>query len=351
MRSILAAAFVLLTSAIMEPAYAQAPAADRRVDPVERRALTFESHGATLAGTLFRPAGMRDPAVLVVTHGASSPSRDLPLYEHLTDLLPRLGMAVFVYDRRGSGESGGELAQSDYAMLADDAIAGGRRVLALHGFENSRVGYWGLSQGGWLAMLAASRDAQAAFSIAVSAPFVTPDVQMMHATENILRIGGYDQREIDLALDARRASDGFLRGEVDRESAQRRLSEAAVRPWFDRIYMSRTLGDPATSRWLREMNHDPVVVLQDLDKPTLVIFGETDPWIPVKESVDAIENVRRPEDFTLVVLPGVDHSMMVSATPIEQIDPNNFARNRPESPRYFSVLSAWLAERGFTRIG
>ena len=40
--------------------------------------------------------------------------------------------------------------------------------------DASRIGYWGLSQGGWLAASAAQRDPKAAFAISVSAPLVTP---------------------------------------------------------------------------------------------------------------------------------------------------------------------------------
>jgi len=47
-----------------------------------------------------------------VLHRASSPSQDLPLYEHLKHILPALGVAVFVHDRRGSGASGDDEAQA-----------------------------------------------------------------------------------------------------------------------------------------------------------------------------------------------------------------------------------------------
>lgn len=32
-------------------------------------------------------------------------NRELPLYQHLKEMLPALGIAVFIYDRRGSGKS------------------------------------------------------------------------------------------------------------------------------------------------------------------------------------------------------------------------------------------------------
>src|SRR3546814_10083692 len=42
---------------------------------------------------------------------------------HLKTILPALGIAVFTYDRRGSGASGTKDAGGDFTILADDAIA------------------------------------------------------------------------------------------------------------------------------------------------------------------------------------------------------------------------------------
>ena len=82
---------------------------------VERSDRTFSNGSIQLSGTLYSPkVSGRVPAV-VVFHAASCPTRDLPLYQHLTQMLPPLGIAVFVYDRRGSGKSTG--------VLADDGIA------------------------------------------------------------------------------------------------------------------------------------------------------------------------------------------------------------------------------------
>jgi alpha/beta superfamily hydrolase len=197
--------------------------------------------------------------VVVVTHAASSPTRDLPLYRHLIELLPTLGVAAFVYDRRGSGASGGELAASDYPTLADDAIAAQRMLEKLPAVDPRRIGFWGLSQGGWIAVLAGARSASTAFVISVSAPMTTPDAQMNFAVANLLSVEGYSHADVEQAVGARRAVDAYLRGELDRASAQKALDAARARPWFDRVYMGAELpSDPAQSRWLKEMRHDPL---------------------------------------------------------------------------------------------
>src|SRR5688500_1989215 len=83
----------------------------------------FRSGDAELRGTLYLRERRAPASLVVVTHGASSPLRSSPLYQHLQEMLPALGIGVFVYDRRGSGASKGSGSGGDYALLADDAIA------------------------------------------------------------------------------------------------------------------------------------------------------------------------------------------------------------------------------------
>ena len=345
----------LILAVVAAPAAAAEPPVRWRApstEAVEARNLTFENGGAVLSGTLYVPRDVPVRSALVVSHGASSALRDKALYAHLREMLPPLGMAVLLYDRRGSGASTGVLADSDYEVLARDALAGRRAVAGALKLPAKRIGFWGLSQGGWLAMLAGGLEPDSAFVISVSAPLVTPDVQMMFATESILAIKGYDDREIAIALAARRAVDGHLRGEMTAAQAQPLLDAAIPRPWFKDIYMSPRLGDPKTSRWLKEMRHDPLAVLPTVRVPTLLVYGADDPWIPVEESVRRYRELRLADrDMQIAVLPGLDHAMMRGRPPASQIDPKDMQAEAPDAPAYFALITAWLAERGFLARG
>ena len=54
-----------------------------------------------------------------------------------------MGVAVLVYDRRGSGDSTGTLNGIDYKTLADDAIAGQSGLAKLPRIDAKRIGFWG----------------------------------------------------------------------------------------------------------------------------------------------------------------------------------------------------------------
>jgi pimeloyl-ACP methyl ester carboxylesterase len=317
---------------------------------VQQQDMTFTSDGATLSGTLYYPEAGRDVAAVVVLHGASEPSRDDHLYSHLKQMLPPLGVAVFAFDRRGTGKSGGgEHGKQDFGVLSDDGVAALRMLMKDPRIDPKRVGFWGLSQGGGLALLAVQKEPRAAFAIAVSPLISTGDVQMMFASRNIMRIKGYPQSEIDQAMATRRAIDDYDRGKIDRATVERMLDAAEHKPWFKQIYLGRDKIDPK-SDWREQISTDPMKSLDGSRVPTLIIFGQEDVWIPVADALHKLESTKALHpNITTRVVSGATHEMMLGVDRKREIDPASFSKFAPNAPAYFGVLGAWLAERGIAR--
>jgi hypothetical protein len=214
----------------------------------------FANAGANLVGTVYLPSiGNHLPAV-VVLHHAGAATREAALYRHLREGLPALGFAVLIYDRRGSGQSSGTLQGVGYETLADDAIAGQHALAKLSRIGPTKIGFWGLSQGGWLAVLAAGRSQDAAFAISVSAPLVTADEQMQFATSNLLALRGYSQEDVRGMLETRKAWIGFLRSTNSREAAVDALSKAQSKPCLASLTYPKFLTSgtirPCAGRWM-----------------------------------------------------------------------------------------------------
>jgi pimeloyl-ACP methyl ester carboxylesterase len=345
-------ASLVFALALALSAHGEVPWSAKPSTGINAQELTFRSGDATLSGTLYAPQVAGQIPAVVVFHSASAPTHDNPLYRHLVEMLPPLKIAVFVFDRRGSGKSGGKLEDSDYAMLADDGIAAQRMLAQDRRIDPRQIGFWGLSQGGWLSLLAASRSPQAAFAISVSAPMTTPDVQMNFAVANILRIRGFSQADIDQAVAARTAVDDFERGKRDRASTQSILDAAATQPWFPHIYMDKTFRDPDQSRWAKEMRHDPLATLDAIRQPALVIYGSADPWVPAQTSIDRLRaaSARHP-NVEVVVIAGADHAMAITVAAADQIDPVLLAKEAPQAAEYFAQLGAWLARHRIASPG
>ena len=124
-------------------------------------------------------------------------------------------------------------------------------------------------------------------------------MQMNFAVENILPIHGYGPQEIAIALHARRAMDDYLRGTADRASAEGALNAARQRSWFPLIYMDDTVGNPETSSWLKQMRFDPMTRLNKVSVPVLMLYGQDDPWVPVRLSIDHLDTIAPKKTRTL----------------------------------------------------
>ncbi len=311
--------------------------------------LEFANGEVHLAGTVYLPSkGDRLPAV-VALHAAGIATRDAALFQHLTEGLPAIGIAVLIYDRRGSGKSTGDLKDVDYGTLADDAVAGQQALARLPRIDPGKIGFWGLSQGGWLAVLAAGRSQTAAFAISVSAPLVTPERQMEFATENLLKIRGYSSRDVQDMLDARRAWIAYLRGTNSRAVAVDAIQQVETKPWFDLAFMpkaSTVTTDPEHSSWRREMDEDPIRAVRKVSLPLLFIYGGADPWIPVSQTVEQLQALTKQQsNIRYAVIANASHEMMFQEHETMAVDAKTLHESAPQAPGYFMVLACWLCQQ------
>jgi uncharacterized protein len=336
-----------LAAALVGPAAAEVPWAAPPTTAVSVKSVVFKNGDATLHGTLYAPVLEWKVPAVVAFHGASEPLANTPLYRHLREGLPQLGIAVLLFDRRGSGASSGSRDVS-YETLADDGIAGARALRHMPQIDAARVGYWGLSQGGWLSTFAAARDPAAAFAVAVSAPLVTPESQMQFAMSNRLHVLGYSDADVSAMLYARNMQAGYLRGTNSYARAVAALEKIEQRPWFDEMYLPTAQSlpkNPAASSWRSQMDDDPLVAVKRVKIPILFILGAEDPWIPVATTVTHLHDVAQTHPLLhYVVVPNANHRMMLPSVPerMDDADPKIVASEAPNSAAYFMLLSAWL---------
>ena len=115
---------------------------------------TFFSNGVKLVGRLVMPEGKGKVPVVILVHGSEHDSaRD---FNSLQRMFPAQGIGAFVYDKRGTGASGGVYTQ-DFETLANDAVLAMKQAQGLGGARVGRIGYQGGSEGGWVAPLAANK--------------------------------------------------------------------------------------------------------------------------------------------------------------------------------------------------
>ena len=290
--------------------------------PIVQTDTQFESHGVVLVGQLLEPpeAGPDTPLV-VYAHGSESVGwlgRARDPYQ-----LVGRGVSVFVYDKRGTGLSGGAYTQN-FPRLADDLVAASQEAKRLAAGRYGRFGLIGLSQGGWIAPLAADR---------VDADFIgigyglVVDIREEDAAEVELdlRQAGYGDEVVAQALTitdatARIVSSGYQDGLEDLDAARERFRDE---PWYDLVQGSytgtlltmstddlRENGIPFYDSLEIDWSLDPVEVLRDVAVPQLWALAAEDREAPIDLTIERLSMLRNEgQDIAMYLFPDTDHGM------------------------------------------
>jgi len=276
----------------------------------------FQSGDAELCGLLMLPLdGERHPGVVIV-QGSGDSDRDNVWAFSIANHLALAGSAVLLPDKRGSGQSQGDWKAVGFDALALDALAGIELLAARPEVDAARVGLVGLSQGGWVAPLAASRSSRVAFCAAVSAAAVPVREQVLHEFEQTVREQSRAPEEVDLALELMQMA--FAYGE-------------SGSGWED--YLAGVEGAPSSLsgafptqrddwRWSwyrRVLDFDALSAWRQLSVPCLIVYGAEDEHdnVPVAKSVARLESwidESRRRDVTIRVYPGSGHALGDPAT-------------------------------------
>jgi pimeloyl-ACP methyl ester carboxylesterase len=267
-------------------------------DQPQQRELTV----TTVDGQLL-PATLRLPAhplpgrpAMVLVSGAGPNKRDRLAAE--AEAFTRAGVATLAYDKRTVGYS---LTQRSYPQLAEDAAAAAAVLRAQPGVDADRVGYWGHSEGGWVAPLAVARDPRAAFLVTVGANGGPPLAQQSWAERIKIEHVGVRGSLVDAyAGTAYRLISGF--------------------GMFSEPY------------------YDPTPVLRSLRLPVLGIWGDRDILTPPVESsaafraaLDAAGNTH----YRLETVAGAEHAARTSTS--------GWDRGADFAPGYVDLVASWTS--------
>ena len=291
---------------------------------------TFESHGTSLVGRLVMPRGEARVPIVVLLHG-SEPDSAIHDYS-LQRMLPAEGVGAFVYDKRGTGESGGHYTQ-DYSVLADDAVAAVSKARQLAGRRVGRIGYQAGSQGGWVAPLAANRLAREGssldFVIVCFGLAVNVLDEDQEAVELQMREKGYPSEVIAKALEVAGAAEAIF--ESDFKDGFAKLDELKARygsePWYKDVhgdfafFVLQQDSDAALRAlapqfdWHTPFHYDPMPTLRAGKVPQLWILGGEDYEAPSAETSRRIKLlIGEGLPFTLAYYPRAAHGITLFET-------------------------------------
>jgi len=187
------------------------------------------------------------PAV-VYGPGSGNISADFRTIVADTEKLLALGFAVMRYDKRGTGESDGQVVGVSLAnspqtipLLAADMSAVLQQLLQMPEIDTERVGLFGVSQAYWYMPLVAESAAEVGFMIVLTGGVIPFGTNSRY--EELIRIEGRSIEEAQQLLEG----------------------------------------------YSGELGFDPRPHLRALDIPMLYLLGEQDPNVPFRVNRDGIE--------------------------------------------------------------
>ncbi len=299
----------------------------------------WASGPAELAGTLHLPDGDGPHPAAVFVQGFGDWTRGERLFRVHAERLAGKGLAILIYDKRGCGESTGDWRRASLAELAEDAL-GGLRLLRQHPrIDPERLGLFGTSQGGAIALIAASRSADVKFLATLSLSTRSPAEHDGFIVGATLRQKHYSEEEIARAVELHGQLLEVSRTGQGWEEARASVEAVRHEPWFRDAGLE--LHPKGSGRWSAyrdlPMDFDPLPLLRTLEIPLFAAQGEEDWLVPGRRAAEVLETVRSEHgrDVTVVLIPGAEHTLRVrSGWPVRRW-------TWPED--YWDALDAWLA--------
>jgi Dipeptidyl aminopeptidases/acylaminoacyl-peptidases len=268
---------LLLLIALPEMVFSQS--ADVTIQDVK-----FESQGITLAGSIVEPK--KPVAAVVIVHGSDPVKREMEFAKRLA----KEGIAVFTYDKRGVGESGGvyvgpsvgtnNIDPANLTLLAQDANAAVTTFQTYLKDKKTPIGLVGFSQAGWIIPMAASKNPQIDFMVLFSGPTIT--------TLEQLRFQFYTN-----------GNNNFWENHTEADAIE------------------HTKNDPDKYQFVAT---DPKTYLKTLSIPGLWLFGEKDIQIPVKLCIEQLNTLKaqgKPFEYTSFPKLGHNTSSSNDTAPVD----------------------------------
>ncbi len=272
---------------------------------------------------------------VVFLHGSGPQPRDASRFAAHT--LAEYGIASIIYDKRGVGESAGDLEGVTFDALAADAIAVADVLRHQPGI--SSVGFFGHSQGGWIAPLAGSQWARTAFVITSAGPAVPPSREAEWDVVRRLRAAGLSN---EIEEEAREIVQLWHQGvrSGNWSPFDHAVSVAKAESWFEtadfNVFINRP-GEAFIRSYRAFMDYDPTPALSSLTAPMLAILTPDDESIDAVETESILRELRSDgRDIELKIYSGYDHSM-------RRLGPEEDPIRWPEHPDdYFSSQARFI---------
>lgn len=312
--------------------------------------VNFASGTQMLYGELVMPTGGPPRAAVVLQYGSGRDSA--VVYNFLQYLLPLKGIAVFVFDKRGTGRSQGEYT-AVIEVLAEDLAAAVAAVRPRAELRDVPLGIMSESQGGWVAPLAATK-VDVDFVVVSYGLAISMLEEDREEVIQSLSLKGYGPEILAKAEQVHRATSRIMvtRFAAGLDELAKLQARYAHEPWFrelggdftgplsaapaERMTEMRALFD-----FPYDLTYDPLPVIRSLNVPMLWVLAGEDTEAPHESTLRRLRQLQCDgSKIDVAVFPHADHGMIA----VERRSGEPVLAGR-HAPGYFDLLEEWMVSR------
>ncbi|GMU92985.1 MAG: lipoprotein [Candidatus Hydrogenedentota bacterium] len=317
----------------------RAPVPER---PYTTEEVEFRNGDIKLAGVLYIPRTSGPHPAVVFLHGSGDNERWH--YSTPADFFARLGVAGLCFDKRGNGKSEGDWRKVGFDALAEDGLAGLQMLRSRRDIDPKRVGFWGVSQAGWIMVLAASKSSDVAYFICVNGGASTVEREGFYDYEWDLARKGYSEEDIAEAVELLRRNNEITRGRGDYEAFLEYVQPLRDQAWYREIgFVPFRPDSPARSFYRLIVDFDPIPHLRKLTIPALFHYSEADETSPSVEDAARLRALKGElgKDWTIYTYPNANHGVRLPPSEGAAFPFQTYA------PGYWENTAEWIERHGF----
>jgi len=277
----------------------------------------FINGNVKLNANVYLPSSVSKSTAIVLISGTGQHTKEE--YNGWADLLASNGIAVLTYDKRNVShfpELNIRNATTDIGFITDlvnDAQKAFDLLKSLKEVNQNKIGLFGFSQGAVVAPILAAQNKDIAFVIAVSGNTTTDREFIINQELNRLKERNTNTKITERAVNIWNQLFDYAKTKSNGKQIQEELNKSYDEGWGS-YCLPRDIPNEDELKYLMTWNSfelNPIEHWSKLTIPCLVVYGESDKLIPVKESIELLNNTFKSKQqlLTTKVYPYADHSI------------------------------------------
>jgi pimeloyl-ACP methyl ester carboxylesterase len=281
--------------------------------------MKISSSGFLIKGWLYLPKKDGQFPLVILTNGGGDDSRRTKsLSDWIAPILAHCGFAAFVHDKRGTGLSEGIFVKTTYNDYITDAGNCGKFLSHHKRINPDLIGVAGGSEGGRIAVIAASRFPVFSFVVSFAGTVVSMEDDRLYAQMGSYRSAGISDSLINTvtplwkrSFRAWASNDLNEHAKVNKEISEwRKKYSRDILPYMKEEMDSIPEFRSVLSTW-NSLSEDYLTELGRFNKKWLAIFGEVDKVVPTQASISNIlyyMDISGNKSYNIAVIPKCGHA-------------------------------------------